>query len=313
MPTTRVPAATVTSAAVVVVSAIVAVSAMPVRRQQPAAEALGPLRAPCMDLDTPLPRLAALLEGTGPGVRGVLQQMASGPDDGARWCGIRGLAALRDPAVVAAVRAAWRDRRAEAWRVARWAAYAAGGPDRATTDAFAPLVDDLAMPALAAAAGDDGVRLLGELESAAAREALLALLARDDVPATVDAAIHALARQGEPRARERVTALGQIVVNGLGGNAMFEEARRIHAAAFYLLALGSDSRDAGLAMLTRLAPGDQVDAAAWAVQTLCERAIRRPAERAPLEATRAALVAALRGPGIQWDSVTRGTFPCPAR
>lgn len=123
--------------------------------------------------------------------------------------------------------------------------------------------------------------------------------------------MQALARQGDPRARARITTLGQTVVNGLGGNAMFEEARRIHAAAFYLLSLGPGTHDAGLAMLTRLSPADQADAAAWAVQTLCERGVRRPTERAAAMDARAALVEALAGRGIRWDAVTRGMFPCP--
>lgn len=280
--------------------------------RQSAADALGAARSACVDVDAPLPRLASLLENAGPGARQALREMAASTDVPTRWCGLRGLAALRDPDLRDAVLEAWRWRREDAYLPARWAAYAAGGPDAAASAAFQPLVAALADPALAAAVGDDGVRLLGEVDSNEARDALIALLARDDAPATVDAAMLALARQGDSRSRARVTALGQTVVNGLGGNAMFEEARRIHAAGVYLLALGADARDAGLAMLTRLSPADQADAAAWAVQTLCERGVRRPADRDALATARAALIDALTARGIRWDSVTRGTFTCPA-
>lgn len=279
---------------------------------QPVADALGAVRGACVNLDTPLPRLALLLESAGPGARGALREMATSTDVPTRWCGLRGLAALRDEALPVAVLEAWRWRREDAYLPARWAAHAAGGPDAAASATFQPLVVALADTALAAAAGDDGVRLLGEIDTSDARDALIAVVARDDAPATVDAAIQALARQGDARARTRVSALGQTVVNGLGGNAMFEEARRIHAASVYLMALGADTRDAGLAMLTRLSPADQADAAAWGVQTLCERAVRRPADRAALTAARTALIDALSARGIRWDSVTRGTFPCPA-
>lgn len=305
----RLSAAAVISALALGAAAATAVSA---RAAQPASEPLGPARSACLDIDTPLPRLAALLDGTGPGTRGALRQMAWSAEVATRWCGLRGLAALRDETLPAAVLDAWRWRRDDAWLPARWAAFAAGGPDPAASATFQPLVAALADPALAAAAGDEGVRLLGEVDTAAARDALSTLVARDDAPATVDAAMLALARQGDPRARGRVTALGQTVVNGLGGNAMFEEARRIHAAAVYLMALGNDGRDAGLAMLTRLSPADQADAAAWAVQTLCERAVRRPADRAAAMNARAALIEALGSRGIRWDAVTRGTFVCPA-
>lgn len=272
---------------------------------------LGAAHAVCVDRDAPLPRLAALLVADDPAVRADLRARAASSDVATRWCGIRGLAALRDPAVVDAVRQAWRDRPADAYLPARWAAYAAGGP-APQGERFAALVAALSDSALADATGDDGVRLLGEIDTAAARDAVLALAGRDDRPATVDAAVHALARHRDPRARARVTTLGQTVLNGLGGNAMFEEARRLAAAGFYLLVLGRDTRDAGLAMLSRLSPADQADVAAWAVQTLCEHGVRHPEARGDDEAVRTDLVDALASRGLRWDALERGTFPCPA-
>ena len=265
--------------------------------------------------DRPLRELAALLgpPDTNPGA--TLQAMAALPDGPTRRCGLRGLAAIRDPRapsllVEAFVSSAWRE---DLYLVARWAAFAAGGPDAGTSGAFAPLVEAATDPSLVAAAGDDLVLLLGEIETPSARDALLTFLTPGGRPATLDAAVHALARQGEPRARDNIASLAQTVMDGLGGNATLEEARRLGAAAFYMLALGADSRDDGLRLLTRLSPADQADAGAWAAQTLCERGVRRPADAPTLSAVRAGLVEALDARGIGWASITRGTFPCPAR
>ena len=107
--------------------------------------------------------------------------------------------------------------------------------------------------------------------------------------------------------------LGHAEADGLATNATYEQARRIGAAAFYLLALGPDTRDDGLRLLTRLSPADQADAAAWAMQTLCERAVRRPADAPTITAARADLAASLAQRDIAWTSLTRGTFVCPER
>jgi hypothetical protein len=278
-------------------------------RSQTTADTLGPFRSACLDLDAPVSQLAALLTATGPGVRGVLQTMASSPEVTLRWCGLRGLAALRDPAVVPAVRAAWRDHRAEAWRIARWAAYAAGGPDAASAT-FAPLVEDLGDPALAVAAGGDGARLLGDIDHPLARDRLMTELERPTSDAQLDAVIHALARQGEPRARARLAAIGTEAVATRSGNTTHEQARRMGAVAFYQLSLSADTLSEGVAMLRQLAQLDQEDTAAWAVQTLCERAVRRPAVAAEVDGQRRALAAELERLGLRWDHLTRGAFPC---
>lgn len=229
-------------------------------------------------------------------------------------CGLAVLAAVRDPRVApamaaAAERPALRD---DLYRIARWAAFAAGGPDASLGEAFLPLTAALDPPPLRAAAGDDGTRLLGEIDHASARERLRARL---DGPsdAEIDAAIHALARQGDATARARVLALGREVAGALSTNPTYEQARRTSAAAFYLLALDAASLADGLALLRVLSPSDQADTAAWAVQTVCERAIRRPATRATLEAHRAALVAAVDSLGLPWRTLTRGAFPCTDR
>lgn len=267
------------------------------------------LRTTCTDVETPVSALAALLAGTGPGTRGTLMTMASSPDRTLRWCGLRGLAALRDAAVVPAVRAAWRDDRDEAWRIARWAAFAAGGPDPAASATFAPLVEDLGDATLAAA-GDDGLRLLGEIDTATARARLARVLDAPPSDAALDAAIHALARQGEVRVRSRVAAIGSDAVATRSGNTTYEQARRMGAVAFYQLALGPDTLADGLAMLRQLAQRDQEDTAAWAVQTLCERAVRRPAEAEVTDRTRQAVVAEFARVGVRWDHLSRGMFPC---
>lgn len=228
-------------------------------------------------------------------------------------CGIAVLAALRDPraapALVAAVeRPALRD---DAYWLARWAAFVAGGPDPTLGNALLPLVAALATPALRSAAGDDGIRLLGEIDRPEARERLHGRLAETS-DGEVDAAIHALARQGDASVRARVTALGREVAGTLSTNPTYEQARRIGAVAFYQLALGSDSLADGLATLRYLPARDQADAAAWAVQTVCERAVRHPGERAALDAHRAGLVAALEPLALPWRTLTRGAFACPA-
>ena len=244
-----------------------------------------------------------------------LRQWATADDPAARRCGLRALAAmrLRDSAPMFAAALVRTDARDEAWRVARWATWAAGGPDLEISATFAPLVDVVADPAIAAAVDDDGVRLLGEIASTRAIDTLRAVVATDRPDHRVDAAIHALARQGDASVRARISTLGHAEADGLATNATYEQARRIGAAAFYLLALGGETRDEGLRLLSRLSPADQADAAAWAMQTLCERAVRRPGDAPALTAARADLAATLAQRDIAWTSLTRGTFACPAR
>ena len=227
----------------------------------------------------------------------ALRRWAEHGDAAARRCGLRALAALRthDASPLYAAALERDDGRAE------------------VSAGFAPLVDVLANGAVAAAAGDDGVRLLGEIASPLAIATLRAIVATDRPDHRVDAAIHALARQGDASVRARISALGHAEADGLATNATYEQARRIGAAAFYLLALGVDTRDDGLRLLSRLSPADQADAGAWAVQTLCERAIRRPAEAAAATAAYTVLVDALDQRGIDWAPLTRGTFMCPTR
>ncbi len=244
-----------------------------------------------------------------------LRQWASADDPATRRCGLRALAALRarDASPLFATALERDEGRDDAWMIARWATWVAGGPDTEVSAAFVPLVDVLANEAVATAAGDDGVRLLGEIASPRAVAMLRAIVATDRPDHRVDAAVHALARQGDPGVRPRVTALGRAEADGLATNATYEQARRIGAAAFYLLALGVDTRDEGLGLLSRLSPADQADAGAWAVQTLCERAARRPDAAAATMAARAALVEALDHRGIAWATLTRGAFTCPTR
>ena len=68
----------------------------------------------------------------------------------------------------------------------------------------------------------------------------------------------------------------------------------------------------GLATLGTIAARDQESAAAWAVHTLCARSVRRPAERAAIEAHRRALVDALGGLGISWQT-PKGPLGCTPR
>lgn len=268
----------------------------------------------CPATDRPPRELAALVEPLGEAGRAALLTLASARGEDA-VCGLAGLAAVRDarvvPLLISAVDAAPAD--TNVWRLVRWAGFIAGGPDPAVGAPLSALVPRLEAPAARAAAGDDGLRLLGELGTPAAREHLVATLDRRLSDAAVDAAVHALARQQEPSARARVSALGAEVAASLGGNATYEQARRLGAAAFYLLVLGADTQREGLALLARLSPQDQADTAAWAMQTLCERGVRRPAQRVDATGRREALADAFGAAGVVWQSLVRGAFPCPSR
>jgi hypothetical protein len=250
----------------------------------------------------------------GEAARGALLPLAAGSTPADVLCGIAGLAALHDPRVVTPLDAALKNPalRGEAYRLARWGAFAAGGPSPDLGAAFAPLVKTLEAPEVWSAAGNDGVRLLGEIDHASARDRLVAELGKPQLDATVDAVIAALARQGEPRVRDRVVALGQEAVSTRSGNLTYEQASRIGAVAFYLLALDTGSRADGLQFLRQMAVRDQEDTAAWAMQRWCERATRRPGERDSALAARAALGAELDAMNVRWSHLERGTFRCTA-
>ncbi|MGD9906860.1 MAG: hypothetical protein AB7U83_25630 [Vicinamibacterales bacterium] len=267
----------------------------------------------CDGLDRPPADRAAALAALGDPGRERLRALAASPTPADAACGVAGLAALRDrqlPTLLAAAlkQPAMRD---DAYRMARWAAFAAGGPAADLGPTYAPVVDTLADPAIRAAVGDDAVRLLGEIDHPSARDRLVAELDRPQSDTTIDAVIHALARQGEGRPRARVVALGQEAVASRSGNLTYEQASRIGAVAFYLLALGPESRAEGLEFLRQMAPDPQADTAAWTVQTWCERAVRRPAGREAAEAMRTTLAAEFDGMGIRWRTLARGAFTCP--
>ncbi len=266
----------------------------------------------CAAVDGPPRELATLVTSLGEAGRATLLDLATGGPADAR-CGLAGLAAVRDPRVVPRLARAIADAPADpdVWRLVRWAAFVAGGPEPALATPFVPLLPVLDSPAARRAAGDDRLRLLGELDDPQARDRLVASL-DDPLPdGTIDAAIHALARQRDPRARARVLALGADVANGLAGNATYEQARRLGAVVFYLLTLAPDTQRDGLAHLARLSPQDQADTVAWAAQTLCEHGVRHADTRAAAHALRASLVSAVPA-GVAWDGLARGTFTCAA-
>ena len=265
----------------------------------------------CGSLDRPLADQARVLEPLGEPARTALLGLAGSPVAGEALCGIAGLSALGDRRVIPQLAAALRNEafREEAYRLARWAAFVAGGPDRDLGEAMLPVVDALGDGGIRDAAGDEAMWLLGEVDHAAARDLLVAEFDRTLSEATLDAVVHALARQGEPRVRERVTALGADALRGKSGNATPEQARRLGAVAFYQLALAPQAMTDGLETLGTIALRDQEAAAAWAVHTLCARAVRRPSERAAIEAHRQALVEELRRSGVTWSEV-KGRFGC---
>ena len=268
----------------------------------------------CATVDRPAAEAARALEPLGDAGRTALVALAgaSSKDDVA--CGVAGLAALRDCRVVAPVQRALTNPafHDDAYRFARWAAYVAGGPEADLGPAFVPLLSVLSDAAVLKAAGDDAIRLLGEIDDDAARTRLAAEFARPQTDATLDALVHALARQGDPSVRDRAASLGREALASHAGNATYEQARRIGAVSLYLLATGAETQAAGVDLLRRLAPADQADTAAWAVQTWCQRAVRRPSEKASADQRAAALAAEFDGMNIRWRELARGAFACAA-
>ncbi len=288
---------------------MLAVLALAVVTAQPAAPAREVL---CATVDRPVTEAAAALTLLGDAARTALLTLAESSQLADAACGVAGLAALRDRRVVAPARAALANPafRDDAYRFARWAAYVAGGPEVDLGAAFLPLVSMLDDAAVWKAAGDDGIRLLGEIDDPVARTRLTAELARPQPDATLDALVCALARQGDPRVRDRAASLGREALASHAGNATYEQARRIGAVGFYLLATGAETQPEGVELLRKLAPADQADTAAWAVQTWCQRAVRRPAEKASADQRAAALAAEFDGMSIRWRELSRGAFAC---
>jgi hypothetical protein len=266
----------------------------------------------CAPVDRPAAEAARALEPLGDAARTALMTLAGGSSKDDIACGVAGLAALRDRRVVAPARAALTNPafHDDAYRFARWAAYVAGGPEADLGPAFLPLVSALEDAAVWKAAGDDGIRLLGEIDDAAARTRLAAEFARPQTDATLDALVYALARQGDGQLTERIAALGREALVSHAGNATYEQARRIGAVSFYLLATAAGTQAAGVDLLRKLAPADQADTAAWAVQTWCQRAVRRPGEKVAADQRAAALAAEFDGMGIRWRDLARGAFAC---
>jgi len=255
---------------------------------------------------------AQRLQARGDAARDALRGLVSSRDRADVLCGLAGLTALRDETAVPPLLAAMRDAAFadDRYRLARWAAFIAGGPDASVGQRLVPLLDLFEDALVWRSTGDDAILFLGELDDPRARDRLLAELARPGSEAGLDAAIHALARQAEPRARDSITAIGQETLQSHAGNATFEQARRLGAVAFYQLTLGPDTLASGLDILARLAPASREDTAAWATATVCEQAVRRPTTRSALARHHRALTQALTAAGVRWDHLGRGAFPC---
>jgi hypothetical protein len=106
-----------------------------------------------------------------------------------------------------------------------------------------------------------------------------------------------------------MATLGAEALRAKSGNATPEQASRLGEVAFYQLALGPDTLDEGLATLSTIAARDQQYFAAWAVHTLCARALRRPDEREAIDQHRVALAAALDQRGVAWQA-PKGPVGC---
>jgi hypothetical protein len=284
-------------------------SAAAARAPQAVASAVPP--EACQSAEPSLAELARLLAPGGEPVRAALAALAGSADAGQVRCGLAGLAALGDARAVPALALALArpDLRDRTHLVARWAAFLAGGPDPGLGAAMSPVITALEDAATWEAAGLDGILLLGEIDHPAARDRLLRELdaARDD--AALDTVVHALARQGDARPAARLAVLGDEAARAKSGNATPEQARRLGEVAFYQMALAVESVDAGLATLDTIALRDQEWSAAWAVHTLCARAVRRPEQQATIDAHRQALAAELDRRGVTWRA-PQGPFGC---
>src|SRR5262245_41368192 len=109
----------------------------------PAAQAPPDRAVLCASVDRPSAEAARALEPLGEPARAALLTLAASPQLADAACGIAGLAALRDRRVVAPLIAALKTPafRDDAYRFARWGAFAAGGPEADLGPVFAPLVD----------------------------------------------------------------------------------------------------------------------------------------------------------------------------
>jgi hypothetical protein len=256
--------------------------------------------------------LARRLTPLGEAGRVALIKLAQSSETSEKLCGIAGLTSLADRRVISHLVAALRDPgfRKHAYQLARWAAYMAGGPDTDLGPVMLEVVEAVSDQDVWDAAGIDAIWFLGEVDHPAARERLLTELRLPLDAAKLDAVIHGLARHGDPRALAAITQLGVEAGQTKSGNATPEQARRLGEVAFYLLALGPDSLDDGLATLQSVARRDQDWTAAWAVHTLCARAVRRPRQREAIDEHRLALVEQLDRIGVSWQA-EKGTFGCP--
>ena len=266
----------------------------------------------CGPVDDASADVARRLTPLGESGRVALIKLAQSSDTSDRLCGIAGLTALADRRVLSHLVTGIRDPalRGQVYQLARWAAYMAGGPDTDLGSVMLEVVEAVSDQDTWDAAGVDAIWLLGEVDHPAARDRLLTELRLPLDSARLDAVIHGLARQGDPRALAAITQLGVEAGQAKSGNATPEQARRLGEVAFYQLALGPDSFADGLATLQSIARRDQDWTAAWAVHTLCARAVRRPRQRDAIDAYRVVLVEQLDRLGVSWQQ-DKGTFGCP--
>jgi hypothetical protein len=265
----------------------------------------------CGSLERSPVLLAQQLAPLGEAGRTALLALASSSTRAEVLCGIAGLAALGDtravPHIIRSLQSVTT--RDDARAIVRWAAVLAGTADPAASAAMTPVLAALDEPDARQAAGDEVIGLLGEVDAPDARDRLLRMLGEPLADTTLDAVIHAVARQRDARAAGRIGALGDEALGAKSGNATPEQARRLAEVAFFQLAVDVASVPQGLVTLETIALRDREWAASWAVHTLCAAAVRRPAERPIIDAHRAELVAALDERGIAWHA-PRGVLVC---
>lgn len=196
-------------------------------------------------------------------------------------------------------------------RLLSWATQYAARPDPNRGTAMLPVLDAVLAPERWASTGLDGVRFLGSVDQPRAREALLRELEKSGDAERIDTVVAALAQQGEAGAKDRVEPLLRTAVARGTVGLSSAEIRRLNASLYYFLAGGSELIEHGAKALGAVPAAFRVAPSFMALQTLCERATRRPDQKATIFEHRRILVATLDDLDVSWRGrAPQGNFPC---
>lgn len=196
-------------------------------------------------------------------------------------------------------------------RLLSWATQYAARPDPNRGTAMLPMLDAVLAPERWASTGLDGVRFLGSVDQPRAREALLRELEKPGDAERIDTVVAALAQQGEAGAKDRVEPLLRTAVARGTVGLSSAETRRLNASLYYFLAGGSELIEHGARALGAVPAAFRLAPSFMALQTLCERATRRPSQKTAIFEHRKTLVATLDDLDVRWRGrAPQGNFPC---